>query len=155
MKEKCVPYVILLLYKLDTGHTEMHMSDNNRGVHMVPTRPPNQIPGRTYILFSALNHLSPGTNLTINNIENIGIKRLSKKNNKPVSNQMYMISKKMYIYYHALQSIFWKSCFQSTHELQNEFHIFIYCFEIENALKVSIIRSKCCNIIRVAWPWGI
>lgn len=79
MKEKCVPYVILLLYKLDTGHTEMHMSDNNRGVHMVPTRPPNQIPGRTYILFSALNHLSPGTNLTINNIENIGIKRLSKK----------------------------------------------------------------------------
>lgn len=74
MKEKCVPYVILLLYKLDTGHTEMHMSDNNRGVHMVPTRPPS--PGRTYILFSALNHLSPGTNLTINNIENIGIKRL-------------------------------------------------------------------------------
>lgn len=112
MKEKCVPYVILLLYKLDTGHTEMHMSDNNRGVHMVQTRPPNQIPGRTYILFSALNHLSPGTNLTINNIENIGIKRLSKKTtNKPVSNQMSMISKKMYIYYHALQSIFWKSCY--------------------------------------------
>lgn len=78
---------------------------------MVPTRPPNQIPGRTYILFSALNHLSPVTNLTINNIENIGIKRLSKKKNKPVSNQMYMISKKMYIYYHALQSIFWKTCY--------------------------------------------
>lgn len=97
MKEKCVPYVILLLYKLDTGHTEMHMSDNNRGVHMVPTRPPNQIPGRTYILFSALNHLSPGTNLTINNIENIGIKRLSKKKTNPYQIMVYDFKKDVYL----------------------------------------------------------
>lgn len=98
MKEKCVPYVILLLYKLDTGHTEMHMSDNNRGVHMVPTRPPNQIPGRTYILFSALNHLSPGTNLTINNIENIGIKRLSKKNKQTrIKSDVYDFKKDVYL----------------------------------------------------------